>query len=155
MVDVTFPTAAATFMARYLTPRDDQNGPFRFVLCSGIGAELDQTKTFWLMGETKLLKVTYLVETTYIVLTRYKGRAEKQLHDIAKATPGFEVYTCRPFGILEDKPPLLKSLMFSMFSSVKAIELAAVMLELGLHGEAEWIWENAQIVEKGQKILHI
>lgn len=66
----------------------------------------------------------------------------------------FEVYTCRPLGILEDDPPWVKVLVFRIMPSVKAIELAAVMLDLGLHGNAEWIWENDQIGSRGDELLN-
>jgi hypothetical protein len=78
---------------------------------------------------------------------------EGKLHDMAEAEPGLEVYTCRPFGILEERPNMFKSLIFSIVPSVKAVELVATMLELGLHGNREWIWENAQIKQKGSEIL--
>jgi hypothetical protein len=78
---------------------------------------------------------------------------EAKLHDMAEAEPGLEVYTCRPFGILEERPDKVKSVIFSIVPSVQAIQLAATMLELGLHGSREWIWENAQIKKKGSEIL--
>jgi hypothetical protein len=78
---------------------------------------------------------------------------EGKLHDMAQAKPGLEVYTCRPFGILEENPGIVKSLVFSIVLSVKAIQLAATMLELGLHDDWEWIWENTKIKQKTFEVL--
>ena len=85
---------------------------------------------------------------------RLQGRVEKKLHDVADGIKSFEVYTCRPLGILEDQPPLVKSLVFKIMPSVKAVELAAVMLDLGLHGNEAWIWENDAIGSRGSELLN-
>ena len=82
-----------------------------------------------------------------------KGRVEQKLHELAVGKPGLEVYTCRPFGILEEAPSFFKSLVFSFLPSVKAVELAAGMVELGLQGSDQWIWENAEIKQMGVSIL--
>jgi hypothetical protein len=54
---------------------------------------------------------------------------------------------------MEERPSFFKSLVFSLLPSVKAVELAATMVELGLQGSNQWIWENAEIKEKGAAIL--
>jgi hypothetical protein len=57
-VDVKYPLAAATAFSQRILATLKDGRPFRFVLLSGIGAELDQTKSFWFMHDTKLLKVS-------------------------------------------------------------------------------------------------
>lgn len=59
-IDVAYPTAAARAFAEHLVPCLAKHQPFRFVLCSGIGAELDPNASCWWMGETRKLKVCQL-----------------------------------------------------------------------------------------------
>jgi len=56
-IDVSYPAAAARAFAEHLAPHLGRNQPFRFVLCSGIGAELDPAALCWVMDETRKLKV--------------------------------------------------------------------------------------------------
>lgn len=39
-------------------PRDDGKKPLRFLYTSGHAAERDQTKTFWLMNDMRLMRVS-------------------------------------------------------------------------------------------------
>jgi hypothetical protein len=75
------------------------------------------------------------------------------LHDIAAENPGFEAYTCRPFGIRPEAPGWIESFAFKIMPSVAVVELAAVMVDLGISGSEQWIWENAQIGKKGGELL--
>lgn len=56
-IDVTYPVAAANAFMQHLAPHTPNGAPFRFVLCSGQGAEMDQTKSFYFLHQTRLLKV--------------------------------------------------------------------------------------------------
>jgi hypothetical protein len=156
-VDVKYPVAAATAFSQRISATIQDGRPFRFVLLSGIGAELDQSKSFWIMHDTNLLKVCMSYSRAVRDARRAnivsKGRVEQKLHELAVGKSGFEVYTCRPFGILEEAPSFFKSLVFSLLPSVKAVELAAAMVELGLQGSDRWIWENAEIKQMGVSIL--
>jgi NAD(P)-dependent dehydrogenase (short-subunit alcohol dehydrogenase family) len=63
-IDVSYPTAAARAFAEHLAPHLGKNRPFRFVLCSGIGAELDPAALCWVMDETRKLKVRQISQVS-------------------------------------------------------------------------------------------
>ncbi|KAL9636849.1 MAG: hypothetical protein Q9164_002566 [Protoblastenia rupestris] len=137
-VEVDFPLAAAKTFATSLTR--DSVRPFRFVLCSGIGAVFDQEKPLWMLRDTR----------------RLKGLAEDSLQEITSTDPSFETYTCRPLGIVQEDVGWLASIPFMLMSNVKIVELAAVMTELGISGAAgKWIWENDDIGRWGKDLLGV
>ncbi|KAL9131949.1 MAG: hypothetical protein Q9217_000229 [Psora testacea] len=127
-VEIEYPLTAARTFATSLAR--DTKRPFRFVLCSGVGAVLDQEKPLWMLRDTR----------------RLKGLAEESVHEITHTDPSFETYTCRPLSIVPEDIGLLASIPFMLMSNVKVGELAAVMTELGISGSGEkWIWENDDI----------
>ncbi|KAL9103636.1 MAG: hypothetical protein Q9163_001331 [Psora crenata] len=135
-VEVEFPLAAARTFASSLSR--DNSRPFRFILCSGVGAVLDQEKPLWMLRDTRRLKTL----------------AEESLHDITSTDPLFETYTCRPCGIVPEDIGWLASVPFMLMSKVRVVELAAVMTELAVSGSGDKrIWENDEIGRWAKELL--
>jgi len=56
-VSVDYTLAAANAFAKSLAPELGEGKKFRFVYCSGMWAELDQSKSLWMLGDTRRIKV--------------------------------------------------------------------------------------------------
>ena len=76
-VDATL--AAAKNFAETVVPKLANGKRFRFVLCSGMGAEWDQNKTLWFLNDTRKIKVCLYV------LRSFPPFAEKGLGHIHMA----------------------------------------------------------------------
>ncbi|OJD31757.1 nad-dependent dehydratase [Diplodia corticola] len=119
--------------------------PFRFVFCSGHGAEWDQGKSLWVMGRTR----------------KVKGMAEKALFELAEKEGGgkgarrrFETYSVRPCGIYQKNPSVKDLFMTSVvLPSCHVEELAAVMVEIAKNGSEEQIVVHERIRKWGGELL--
>jgi hypothetical protein len=71
-IDVSYPEAAARAFAEHLAPHLGKNQPFRFVLCSSIGGELDPAALCWVMDETRKLKVRRISHVSVYSVSSYE-----------------------------------------------------------------------------------
>ncbi|KAI9880013.1 MAG: hypothetical protein M1830_005932 [Pleopsidium flavum] len=137
-VNVDYTLAAANAFAKSLVPELGDGKKFRFVLCSGMGAEMDQSKSLWMMPDTR----------------RIKGQVERGLFEIAEQhSRGVEVYTVRPGGILPVHAGLVQSVMAFAVPCVRVDELGAVMIHLSQHGSTDRIVDNTEIARRGKELL--
>ncbi|KAJ5227341.1 uncharacterized protein N7469_007347 [Penicillium citrinum] len=102
--------------------------PFRFVYCSGAGAEQDQTKPLWFMQDYR----------------RIRGQVESEILKFANENAGFESYIVKP-GLIFSRGVPLPSFVSNIATSIKVDNLAAKMLDLALKGGEKKVWENSEV----------
>jgi hypothetical protein len=132
-VGVAFPLAAANAFVEGICPSLKQAGEkFRFVFCSGRGAEWDQDKKLWVFADTR----------------RLKGAAERGLLDIAAANPDvFEAVVLRPGGVTPDASVLLTQIAGLVTPVVPVSLLAKALVRACVHPPKEKVVENDGIVK--------
>ncbi|GIC90217.1 uncharacterized protein Aud_006649 [Aspergillus udagawae] len=125
-----FALIAANAFADTLAPA--LNGKkFKFVFCSGMGAEWDQTKRLWFLKDTR----------------RIKGYIEKQLAAIAdNERGGFAVSCVRPGGVLSSRANILEKLSAGIFPCIEDDHLARAMIKVLLDDNSGRIIENDELL---------
>ncbi|KAF7309855.1 NAD(P)-bd-dom domain-containing protein [Mycena indigotica] len=114
--------------------------PFRYVYCSGMFSERDQTKPLWKSQTVR----------------RVKGRAESSMLDFSqlRGKAVWETYIVKPAMIIRPAGGTLKKLISNaVFGTVRVDELAAAMIELVTRGAQKDTFENAEIVQLGKEML--
>ncbi|KAJ6000091.1 hypothetical protein N7481_000500 [Penicillium waksmanii] len=102
--------------------------PFRFIYVSGAGAEQDQTKSLWVMGDYR----------------RIRGLVESELLNFAKAHSDFTSYIVRPAMVISNEVTL-HSLFYRLGPSVRVDAISKFMVELAVKGDDKIVWENSEI----------
>lgn len=87
-LEISFPAAFTKAMTQSWTAR---NKPFRYVHCSGILAEKDQTKTLWFMQEDRRAKAGLHLNTTPASLTNTRVELRLSFWTLLKASHS-EIY---------------------------------------------------------------
>ncbi len=64
-VGVEYTLAGANALIEHLVPKLEMGKKFRFVFCSGRGAEQDPAKSLWMMKDTRLIKVRPMLSNEY------------------------------------------------------------------------------------------
>jgi len=134
-VQVDYTIAAANAFTERLLPAAEGK-IFKFVFCSGAMAARDQSKSLWLMGDTR----------------KIKGLVESGLIEISEKFAKFKCYIVRPGGILPEKTGFGMAAMGAMIPLVKVNELAIVMVEIAVEGFQAQTLENSEIVTKYRTI---
>ncbi len=134
-VGVDFALAAAQAYAEGICPDPQTKGQrFRFVFCSGKGAEWDQSKSLWLFPDTRKLK----------------GAAERGLLDIAEANSEVvEAIMLRPGGVTRDASVLLTKVAGLVTPVVPVSQLAKALVRACVNAEGGKIIENDAILKLG------
>ena len=127
-VGVEYTLSAARAFANEICPSVRERGhKFRFVFCSGKGAEWDQSKSLWVFSDTRKLK----------------GAAERGLLDIAEANPEvFETVVLRPGGVTPDASVLLTKIAGLMTPVVPVSQLAKALVLACIDPPQDKIIEN-------------
>ncbi|KAJ6591483.1 hypothetical protein DFH09DRAFT_906987 [Mycena vulgaris] len=134
-VEIEYPLAFARAMAVTRTPHDK---PFRYVYCSGVMAERDQSKSLWLFQSVRHIK----------------GAAENSMIAFADEHKGrWETYIMKPATVLRSEGDVLKS-MVAVWGTVRVNELAAAMIDIVSQGCQEQTFLNAEIVSRGTAALY-
>ncbi|KAF7180248.1 hypothetical protein CNMCM7691_009415 [Aspergillus felis] len=125
-----FALIAANAFADNLAPA--LNGKkFKFVFCSGMGAEWDQTKPLWFLKDTR----------------RIKGYVEKQLAAIADDERGVFAVSCvRPGGVLSSAANVVEKLSAAIIPCIEVDHLARAMIKVLLDENSGRIIENAELL---------
>ncbi|KAL2256448.1 hypothetical protein VTK26DRAFT_1644 [Humicola hyalothermophila] len=131
-VQVDYTLAGARAFVNTLVPRLPEGKQFRFAFCSGKFAEWDQKKALHFMAETR----------------HVKGQVEQGLCEMADAdkTKRFEVYCCRPSGILPPRAGLAARLVGKLYGAIDVDQLARAFIRVLVEGHQERIIENAQLM---------
>ncbi|KAJ7043696.1 hypothetical protein C8F04DRAFT_1072994, partial [Mycena alexandri] len=121
-VEIDYPLA----LARAIAPtRTSQQTPFRYIYCSGMFAERDQTKPLWVSQTNR----------------RVKGAAETSMIEFAEQEENkgrWETY----IGIGS-----------SLIGTIRVNELAAAMIDIVSRGNKEQTFHNAEIISTGRAAL--
>ncbi|KAJ7116082.1 hypothetical protein C8R44DRAFT_628851 [Mycena epipterygia] len=120
-VEIGYPLAFARALAstRTATPPEKPK-PFRYVYCSGIAAERDQTKPLWFAQTVR----------------RVKGEAENSMIAFAERAEHegkWETYIVKPATVLRTEGDFLKSRL-AVLGAVRVDELAAAMIDVVSRG---------------------
>ncbi|OAP65343.1 hypothetical protein AYL99_01315 [Fonsecaea erecta] len=134
-VGVDFTLAAADAFVKTICPNlAPQGHRFRFVFCSGMGAEWDQDKKLWLFSDTRKLK----------------GEVERGLLDLAMANPDvFEAIVLRPGGIVPDDSVLFRKFVSFMTPVVPVTQLAKALVRCCISPPPEQVVEHGDILQLG------
>jgi len=130
-VQVDYTIAAANAFREALAPQLPEGRQFRFIFCSGMGAEWDQKKP-----------LRFLADTRHV-----KGKVEQGLCEVADADPTkrFVVYCARPSGILPANAGFAMRLTGKLYAAVGVDQLAKAFIRILLEGHKERIIENAAL----------
>jgi len=108
---------------------------FRFILCSGWGAEHDQGKKLWFLED----------------LRKMRGETEGLLIKLAEEnSDNLEVIVGRPAGILAKENFLTRNVLWTLAIGVDSV--AASFIHSALHGNKQ-IMENDELRKDGMKAL--
>ncbi|KAF5686746.1 NAD(P)-binding domain-containing protein [Fusarium denticulatum] len=130
-VSVDYTLAAANAFVNVLAP-DIKGGKFRFIFCSGMGAEVDDTKNLRYMKDTR----------------RIKGQVESELYKLEeKNKDRFEVWAVRPGGILPTTSNILWKLIGGCFYYTTADKVASGMIQVLLYGYTMQIIEHNDLLK--------
>lgn len=133
-VGVDFTLAAANAFAIDLAPAVPRGQKFRFVYCSGKGAEWEQQKNLWVFSDTRKLK----------------GAAERGLLDIADSNPqSFVAVLLRPGGVLPDGSEVVRTVASLVTPVVSVSQLAIALVRACIQPPAETVIQNPRIIELG------
>ncbi|KAJ7714361.1 hypothetical protein B0H16DRAFT_1899112 [Mycena metata] len=136
-VEIDYPLA----FARAIAPtRTSQQTPFRYIYCSGILAERDQTKPLWVSPTNR----------------RVKGAAENSMIEFEEQNKGrWETYIVKPALIRAPEGDILKSIRayLMLIGTVRVNELAAAMIDIVSRGNKQQTFLNAEIISTGQAAL--
>ncbi|KAJ7170496.1 hypothetical protein C8R43DRAFT_1120920 [Mycena crocata] len=136
-VEIDYPLALARAIIRTRTP---QQKPFRYIYCSGILAERDQSKALWVAQSSR----------------RIKGAAENSIIAFAKEKQHkdhWETYIAKPGMVLRADGDVLKNIVTSFQGNVKVNVLAAALIDVVSQGSKEQTLQNAEIVSRGTTAL--
>ncbi|TVY94166.1 hypothetical protein LAWI1_G001363 [Lachnellula willkommii] len=118
--------------------------PFRFMYCSGVNAERDQTKKLWIMHDYGLLR----------------GKAEQNVLEFAAASNGaVEASTAKPGMIAGPNTPWTRAIAKTIISTVVGLprvevhEIAAAMISGVVGGFEGDTYLNEDLVRVGRKVL--
>jgi hypothetical protein len=127
-VGIDFTLAAARAFLSGLCPILRENGQkFRFVFCSGRGAEWNQDRNLWYFAETRKLK----------------GAVERGLLDIDEANREvFQAVILRPGGVLPDESVRLAKIAGLIVSVVPVSELARALIAAVINPPKDKVIEN-------------
>ncbi|TVY83242.1 hypothetical protein LSUE1_G001182 [Lachnellula suecica] len=134
-VEIDYPLAFAKAFAPTLRK------PFRYMHCSGILAERDQTKRLWFLQEGR----------------RTKGAAEREMIAVEARTEVHEghwsTFIVKPSMVLEQSACVFPKLLGGVIGAVQVNELAAAMIDIVRRGSEEQVSHNAMIVMRGRAVL--
>ncbi|KAK5937683.1 hypothetical protein PMZ80_009812 [Knufia obscura] len=131
--EIEFPLAFTHAMTQNWSTRTK---PFRYIHCSGVLAERDQTKNLWFLQEGR----------------RAKGQAETELLQFAAEHQQrglWQTYIMRPSMIMPKEASLVQRLVGVLLGSVRVDELARTSIQLALVGNTSTIIENDGLVKLG------
>ncbi|TVY64300.1 hypothetical protein LSUE1_G006817 [Lachnellula suecica] len=118
--------------------------PFRFMYCSGVNGERDQTKKPWLMADMALMR----------------GKTEQNVLDFAAASNGtVEASTAKPGMISGPDVPWTQAIAKTIISTVVGLprvevsEIAAAMITAVVGGFEKDTYLNEDLVRIGRKVL--
>lgn len=137
-VSVSFTLAAAKAFATSLASSGIRVEKFKFVFCSGRGAERDGSKALWMFKDTRQIK----------------GQVEKGLFEIAKQHEDvFDAVILRPGGVLTAEQAKWQSVFGVLVEVVSVEQLAHAMVLscLGLVDESKKTIENKEILKMGEE----
>ncbi|GFF39351.1 hypothetical protein IFM58399_05548 [Aspergillus lentulus] len=124
-----FALIAANAFANTLAPAL-KGKKFKFVFCSGMGAEWDQTKPLWFLKDTR----------------RIKGYVEKQLAAVSDSKKDVFAVSCvRPSAILSSRANILEKIYRAMVAGIEDDHLARVMIKILLEESSGRIIENDEL----------
>lgn len=153
-VHMDFTMAAAKAFAKELSSNLDQGTKLRFVYLSGALAEKDQTKTLWMLGNARRLRVRSSL-AFYIILglTNVQGQVENNMIDIQSQHPDhWESFVARPAYVTIGEPML----RFAMPGSyIQVEELAAALVDTAVNRSDKQRLENADLRQRGQAALKL
>ena len=113
---------------------------FKFVFVSGIVTVPDQSANIWFFSEAR--KIAGLAENMVLALAQEKEK-----------TTSLESFIIRPASVLAKDRGLLMSLRRMLPYAVGIEELAAVLIDLALHGSKKLIWENKDLRVRGEELI--
>lgn len=129
-VNVEFTFSFAKALDTHILPTLPAGKTFRFIFCSGSGAEWDQNKTLLFMSDTR----------------KIKGEIEMRLCELADAEDRFETFILRPMELHDDDTSRLRKIyMGALGLSIETSEVAKAMVKIALDGTSKRILENAEI----------
>ncbi|WKT53710.1 hypothetical protein QSH57_004294 [Fusarium oxysporum f. sp. vasinfectum] len=129
-VSVDFTLVAAKAFVDILAP-NMKGGKFRFIFCSGMGAEVDDTKTLRYMKDTR----------------RIKGQVERELYKLAEQNKDrFEIWSVRPGGILPTTSNILWKFIGGCLYYTTADRVASSMIQVLLHGYTTRLIEHGDLL---------
>lgn len=137
-ISVGFTLAAAEAFATSLASSAMHAERFKFVFCSGRGAEWDESKALWMFKDTRQIK----------------GQVEKGLFEISNQHKGrFDVAVLRPGGVLTAEQAKWQSLVGVLVEVVSVEQLAHAMVVscLDVANENAKIIENEEISKLDKK----
>ncbi|KAJ7504307.1 hypothetical protein B0H11DRAFT_2349828 [Mycena galericulata] len=130
-VEIDYPLALARAV---MSTRTTHPKPFRYIYCSGMFAERDQSKALWFSQE----------------LRRIKGAAENSIIAFAEEAENqgrWETYVAKPAMVLRAEGDILKHIGSSLlFGTVRVNELAAAMIDVVTNGSKEQTLLNEEII---------
>ena len=137
-VNVDFTVKAAEAFAKKLAAQVPEGKKFRFVYCSGKFAEREyETKSLWMFKDSRAIKGA--VENELVAI----GRQHEET---------FEAVYVRPAGVTA-KNSVVAALPFTSAMAVSVDAVAAVMVDVAIHGSSEEIIRNEDIIRRGKALL--
>ncbi|KAJ7623168.1 hypothetical protein FB45DRAFT_97536 [Roridomyces roridus] len=134
-VEIDYPLALARAV---LSTRAPGSKPFRYIYCSGMFAERDQSKSLWFSQR----------------LRHIKGAAENSIIACADEHKGsWETYIAKPGMVIKPANDGLKQMLTSPMGNIRVDELAAAMIDIVANGNEEQTFLNADLVAKGREVL--
>ncbi|KAJ9658153.1 hypothetical protein H2198_003858 [Neophaeococcomyces mojaviensis] len=135
-VEIDFPMAFTQAMTRSWSQRLK---PFRYVHCSGILAEKDQTKRLYFLQEGR----------------RAKGQAEADLMNFAVNSHQRDLWqTCvmRPSMVLPIQPNALQRISSFIIGGIMVDDLARAAVDLTVNGNSKQILEHEDLILLGKNV---
>ncbi|KAI1204537.1 uncharacterized protein F4807DRAFT_329010 [Annulohypoxylon truncatum] len=131
-VSVDYTLAAAKAFIDELAPKLPEPQKFRFLFCSGRGAEWDEKKNMRMFADTR----------------RIKGQVEKGLCDLADANKErFETWSVRPGAIMKRHAGLVNILTANTSGFIGVDHLAKAMLTIVINGHKDRIIEAEELLK--------
>lgn len=105
---------------------------FRFVFCSGMWSEWDQSRTLYFLEDSR----------------KIKGEIERALTELAGANAEtFEVWIARPSGLIGADAGLHKRVFGPLYGGIGTEQLGRGMIRLAVEGWKERIVENGDLLK--------
>jgi hypothetical protein len=131
-VGVEYTLAAAKAMCDHLAEKVPDGNRFRFVFCSGAGAEWDRSKRLLFMADTRHIK----------------GDVERGLCEVADNSNGnFETFIVRPSGMVAPTAPAMRKLFSRLYAGVETSQVGRALVKLACEGGSQRIWENDFVIK--------